>query len=137
MYIHVQVRKEDEAVGELTTYFSVETMIRGYHIYKDVWKSSVGEQLLCEIEENNRQDSHAVAVVRTGPVVGHVPRKLSLISTLFMCQSGQRYALTEDHVTLPAVQKHKRRIPTVKATFTKRSSRAKLQAKMVDIEAQV
>lgn len=96
MYIHVQVRKEDEAVGEFTTYFSVETMIRGYHIYKDVWKSSVGEQLLCEIEENNRQDSHTVAVVRTGPVVGHVPRKLSLISTLFMCQSGQRYALKED-----------------------------------------
>ena len=42
-----------------TTYFTVESMIRGYHIhvYKDVWESSIGEKLFCEIEEENIHDS--------------------------------------------------------------------------------
>ena len=38
------------------TYFTVESMIRGYQIYKDIWESSIGEKLFCEIEETNRLD---------------------------------------------------------------------------------
>ena len=53
----------------MTTYFTVEAMVRGYHIYKEIWESSVGEQLICEIEETNRYDSHAVAVVKSRTVV--------------------------------------------------------------------
>ena len=72
----------------MTTYFTVEAMVRGYHIYKEIWESSVGEQLICEIEETNRHDSHAVAVVKSRTVVGHVPRKISLICTLFLRRTG-------------------------------------------------
>ena len=71
-----------------TTYFTVESMIRGYHVYKDVWESSIGEKLFCELEEKNRHDSNAVAVVKHGMVVGHVPRKISLICALFLRRSG-------------------------------------------------
>ena len=28
--------------------FSVEAMVRGYHIYNDVWEAAVGEKLRCE-----------------------------------------------------------------------------------------
>ena len=37
----------------METYFTVDAMIRGYHVYKDVWDSEVGEMLSCEAERNN------------------------------------------------------------------------------------
>ena len=27
--------------------FSMEVMVRSYHVYKDVWKAAVGEELRC------------------------------------------------------------------------------------------
>ena len=71
----------------MTTYFTIESMIRGYHIYVDDWESSVGEQLFCEIEYNNRYASYAVVVVRTGTTFGRVIQNMVLIYTLF-CGGG-------------------------------------------------
>ena len=31
--------------------FSLESMVRGYHVYKDIWISSVGEQQLEKINK--------------------------------------------------------------------------------------
>jgi len=28
-----------------------ETNIRGHHVYKDVWKPSIGEKLICKFDE--------------------------------------------------------------------------------------
>lgn len=53
--------------------FTIEAMIRGNHVYKDFWESSVREQLFCEFEQNNRRNSHAVVIVKTGTFIGHVP----------------------------------------------------------------
>ncbi len=39
----------------MENYFSVEAMVRGYHVYK-VWESNIGERLACEIEQNNSFD---------------------------------------------------------------------------------
>ena len=36
--------------------------VRGYHIYKDVWKAAVGEELACEREPNSPKDHYAVSV---------------------------------------------------------------------------
>ena len=33
--------------------FKYESCIRGYHIYKDIWSSTVGEHLICEREMLN------------------------------------------------------------------------------------
>ena len=41
--------------------FSVESVVRGYHVYKDTW-DAVGEEFLCKHEDGNRVDSFAVAV---------------------------------------------------------------------------
>ena len=72
----------------MDTYFSFEAMIRGYHVYKDVWDSEIGERLSCQVERNNRHDTHAVAVVKSSKVVGHLPQKISLICSLFLGRSG-------------------------------------------------
>ena len=55
-----------------------------YHIYKEEREAAIGEELKCEREKNNAKDPHAVAVVRENVIVGHLPRKTSRISALFL-----------------------------------------------------
>jgi hypothetical protein len=30
--------------------FSIEAMVRGYHVYQDIWNATVGEELYCQRE---------------------------------------------------------------------------------------
>ena len=64
--------------------FSVEAVVRGYHAYKDIWAAVHGEELPCERETGNRVDAFAVAVMKDGTVVGHVPKKISSICSLYL-----------------------------------------------------
>ncbi|CAH3013886.1 unnamed protein product [Porites evermanni] len=79
---------------EATTY-SFRSCIRGYHVYKDIWDSVVGEVLDCEHEPDNPHDTHAVAVKRVQDqggmqqIVGHVPLTLSRVFHLFLKHGGQ------------------------------------------------
>ena len=70
--------------------FVVETVVRGYHVYKDVWKPRLGELLQCKMEFRNIHDPYAVAVVRNdgAEVVGHVPRKISSLCYFFIKRKG-------------------------------------------------
>ena len=68
--------------------FSIESVIRGYHEYKDVWVAVVGEELLYTREPTNREDRFAVAVTKDSNIVGHKPRKISALYSLFLRQSG-------------------------------------------------
>ena len=68
--------------------FLVDTMVRGYHVYKDIWTAAVGEELTCRREKFNAADPFAVAVVKEETTVGHVPRKTSSICSLFLRRNG-------------------------------------------------
>lgn len=77
--------------------FTVESMIRGYHEYNCIWENpSVEDYLLCEREIGNPHDTHAVAIKgsvagdTTGAVttVGHIPRKISAICSIFIRRGG-------------------------------------------------
>ena len=70
--------------------FDVEAIVRGYHKYKDVWNAMIGERLHCEREAGNVHDLYniIVAVVKSGVVVGHVPRKMSSVCSLFLRHGG-------------------------------------------------
>ena len=61
-----------------------ECCVRGYHVYIDVWDAAIGEELDCQREPSNANDRYAVAVVKSGVVVSHLPKKLSRIYSLFM-----------------------------------------------------
>lgn len=63
--------------------------MRGYHVYKGIWTAVVGEEFPCKRETGNTFDPFAVAVMR-GPttVIGHVPRKISSICSLFLRREG-------------------------------------------------
>ena len=68
--------------------FTVESMVRGYHVYKDVWSASIDEHLPCRRETTNPADRFAVAVVKRDTVVGHVPKKISNVCSVFIRKGG-------------------------------------------------
>ena len=70
-------------------YFVVDSKMRGYHVYKEIWPNPIiGEELPCEREIGNPHDLSAVAVKKliTGEwkIVGHVPRRISPLSWSFI-----------------------------------------------------
>ena len=67
---------------------TIESVVRGHHIYKNRWTPVIGEILLCEQEWDNVEDQFAVAVVKTGVVVGHIPRKISRVCWYFLEHQG-------------------------------------------------
>ena len=69
--------------------YQLQWYMRGYHIYKEEWEAVIGEELKCEREKNNAKDPYAVAVVRKNVIVGHLPRKISRISALFLNRQGK------------------------------------------------
>ena len=48
-------------------------MVRGYHVYRDIWSASLDEELVCAREPDNYSDLFAVAAVRSEVTVGHIP----------------------------------------------------------------
>ena len=47
--------------------------IKGYHVYKSVWTTTLQEQVHGVIEPHNPVDKYAVAVKKDEKVVGHLP----------------------------------------------------------------
>ena len=62
--------------------------VRGYHVYQDIWSASVGEVLPCEREPANSTGRYAVAVTKDGVIIGHLPRKVSRVCSLFLRRGG-------------------------------------------------
>ena len=50
---------------------------------KDVWEAEVGTTLQCQRETGNSHDIYAVAVLKSGVIVGHVPKKYSPLAHCF------------------------------------------------------
>ena len=75
----------------LVAMLSVENVVRSYHVYKDDWSPSVGDEFELEIEELNIHDRYAVAIKVNGDIVGHVPRDFSKIVYYFI-KNGSRVA---------------------------------------------
>jgi len=65
--------------------FVFESVVRGNHIYKEIWSSMLGEELQCFHEIGNIHDLYAVKVSKTGTgTVGHLPKKISMPCHLFL-----------------------------------------------------
>ena len=65
-----------------------QSYIRGYHEYKEMWSPTLREILRLQFEPTNPQHSFAVAVVKDGLVVGHVPRLVSRAVSFFLKKAG-------------------------------------------------
>ena len=66
----------------------VPSCMRGYHVYKDRWAVAVGELLTCSREPTNARDRYAVAVIMDGTTIGHRPRKICKVCSVFLRRGG-------------------------------------------------
>ena len=71
-----------------STTLSLSSVIRGHHVYKTIWTPYIGEELVLASEESNLFDRHAVAVLKNGEIVGHMPHKLARFSWFFLKKDG-------------------------------------------------
>ena len=65
--------------------FTFDSAVRGYHIYKVVWKPTIGEKLQVDQELGNKADKFALKVVKNNEfamkvvknneIVGNLPRE--------------------------------------------------------------
>ena len=76
--------------------FEIEAMVRGYHIYKDVWSAVIDEESPCKREGGNGFDPFAVAVCNVDLVIGHVPRKISSVCSLYIRRRGEIHCRVTD-----------------------------------------
>ena len=51
----------------------IDTYVKGYHVYKNIWKPTVNEELETEMEPDNVMDKYAVCVKKNTFIVGHLP----------------------------------------------------------------
>ena len=67
-----------------TSTVEIGSFVRGVHAYKDIWEPREEEVLLLKREPDNVEDKFAVAVMKSGAVVGHVPKTLAPIISQFL-----------------------------------------------------
>ena len=65
------------------------SVVKGHHVYKEMWTPHLGQVLQVRPEEDNEHDEYAVAVVKNGSVVGHVPRMMSQVCWYFLNRGGR------------------------------------------------
>ena len=71
--------------------YRMESCIRGFHIYKEVWTPFIGKRLGCACEKSNRENPFAVAIKRGTETVGHVSRTIWSASVRSSCGSVGSY----------------------------------------------
>lgn len=117
----------------------VSSWIRGYHVYKESWEIEIGEVLELQHEPRNQQDKNAIAVIKDGHVVGHIPRALTStkqgtgIVRHFLTKSGSK---AEVKVAGKAVNQgggYGMEVPCV-YKFTGQQRNIELLSKLLDIQ---
>ena len=81
------MRKLD-ALTEETESCTLESAVRGHHVYKTTWSPAIGQVLQVGAEDSNAYDRYAVATCLRDTVVGHMPREISRIAWHFLQHRG-------------------------------------------------
>ena len=68
--------------------YSIDSVIRGYHIYKDIWAAPIRAILYCKKESFNPSGPYAVVTLNGTIVIGHVPRVISTACSAFIRRGG-------------------------------------------------
>ena len=80
----MQSKVNKKMVDKKTKNYTFKSYVRGYHVYQNIWRPVDEECIVCRREPENAEDKNAVAVVKDGFVVGHVPKCFSLWISMFL-----------------------------------------------------
>ena len=72
--------------------FTFDSAVRGYHVYKDVWKPTIGEKLQADQELGNEANKFAVKVVKNNEIAGNLIREYSRTLPGILLHVAERYA---------------------------------------------
>ena len=89
LFTTVVVHENGMARREEDVKYQKTLCVREYHIYKHIWNATMSERLECVMDPSNSHDRYAVAVEKDGMIIGHLPRKVSRVSTLFLKKGGK------------------------------------------------
>ena len=75
--------------------YSIESVVRGYHIYKEILNAAMdGTELPCEREIGNAHDPFAIAIKKVKPTgnvtvaIGYTPRVISSVCWFLFVEVG-------------------------------------------------
>ena len=69
--------------------FRLDSVVHGYHIYKNIWSNMLGKELQYIHEMGNVHDLYIVGVIMMEiGTVGHFPKKISTPCYLFLRKGG-------------------------------------------------
>ena len=66
-----------QVVGTSIRVLELDSYVRGYHAYKDMWNPALGDVLPLERELTNPKDKFSVALMKGSTVVGHIPYNIA------------------------------------------------------------
>ena len=78
----------DSCGNKMCDEFEYSSVIQGYHIYKDIFTSTIGKTLQSYREHDNDYDSFAVAIIENNIIIGHVSQTISVSCNLFLKKGG-------------------------------------------------
>ena len=92
---------QDELPITLITSMDLETFIKGYHIYKNIWTPQLDELLEVSTESDNPVDKFAVAVKKNQNIVRHLKKGKTerFAKTLFYFLRSDPYSKCHAKVT--------------------------------------
>ena len=70
---HVFINEDDLIPVIVNESTEIDTYVKRYHVYKNMWKPTVNEDLETEMEPTNVMDKYAVCVKKNTSIVGHLP----------------------------------------------------------------
>ena len=74
------IDQETELIFIKQKQYDLDSFVRGYHAFMDIWTLKVGDENFClKSESENRHDKFAVAILLEERIAGHVPKNLSKI----------------------------------------------------------
>ena len=72
-------------------------------MYKDQWIPVTNEELVCRREPKNIHDQYTVSVTKNDNLVGHVPRKINTMCSLFLRKEGRLHVALQDQDNIPQI----------------------------------
>ena len=69
--------------------FAFDSAVREYHVYKVVWKPTIGEKIQADQELGNEADKFAVKVIKNNEIVGNLPREYAWTLWYFIARGGK------------------------------------------------
>ena len=90
-----------------TVQYSFPCGLRGFHVYKEIWKPKVGDVLSCIHERNNQHDRYAIAPTKLLPRrLGHLPHEISHFTRFLISRGADVFVTVNDahFQRLPLIQ---------------------------------